>query len=145
MKGLFRKQKEDDAISEELLAAIPDVGAGGRDDAKTILVHTAVADDEAPPARPARAAARAPAEHVHSPALGNALGQMRRQMEDAFARELDRVEGTMAEALRQMEERLQLANDRLTALRIENDELQKAKAGYERKLDALRQLALSDK
>lgn len=77
------------------------------------------------------------------PNVAGLVADVRRQMESVFSRELGKVEDSFTATLRQLEGRLERTSAEADALRRENESLQRLKADYERKVDALRELALS--
>lgn len=125
---MFRKQsrKEDEPISEDLLAAIPDVG---QERGASPQVTTRFVPVDAGGAKPGGAAS---------------LAQMRQELEVVFARELSHVEQAVANALAQMEAELVKANDQIALLRIENEELQRARDAAAKRLEALRALVMRE-
>lgn len=127
---MFRRQarKEEDAISEALLASIPEVGAAG-EGKKAAKPPTRFVEMPEPPTAPSTAPS---------------LAQMRQELESVFTREITQVEQAVAAALRQMEERLVKANDEIAILRLENAELQRARDANAKRLEALRSLALRE-
>lgn len=98
-----------------------------------------------PPGRaaPRRAPAPAPAPNPLQSDLVGLVNDVRRQMEAVFSRELSKVEDSFTAALRQMEERLEQANAEAEDLRREKDDLLRVKADYDRKAEALKELARS--
>lgn len=127
---MFRRQarKEEEAISEALLASIPEVDAPkdarkGRKTARFVEVSDGASPAPAP--------------------LPN-LAHMRQELEAAFAREMSVVEQAVAGALRDMEARLVKAQDEIAILRMENEELGRARDAHAKRLEALRNLALRE-
>lgn len=171
MPPLFRKRQNaatasaEDEIPADLIAAIPEVDAKRKDTtpyaAVTLVEETPELDAEAwrPPPAPARhaqnprrgaPAAAPPATPGFTPAgapdaaeMIALVGDVRKQMEQVFARELGKVEETFTGALRQLEARLEKANAELEAARRENEGLHRVKADYDRKAEVLRELARS--
>lgn len=141
MLGLPRQAaRVQEEISEDLLASIPIVGKGGEEESATVFVP--VADDEViamPPSPAAPAAAGAPAEESAG-ALGVAA-QLRYQMAEALARELDRAEQSVATALADFEGRIASLEEQLAKTRAEAEEARKGREHAERKLKAFKELA----
>lgn len=125
---MFRKanRKEDETIPEALLASIPDVGARREAPAPAathfVEVHSGAARPGAPPQ----------------------LAAMRQELETVFARELSHVENAVANALSQMEAELVKANDQIALLRMENEELHRARETAAKRLEALRALVMRE-
>jgi len=66
---------------------------------------------------------------------------MRRQNEEFLAKEMARMTEGLNALLRQMQARVNAANAELAQLKGERDQLARMKADYERKFDAIRELA----
>lgn len=130
-------------IPEELLDQIPELDGGG--------AAAAGANPFAPLKRSAPTASAedeeilelTPLDLAQTPASGGATDvtlmfhDMRREMETAFGKELDRVETSFHGLLRQMEAKLQQTQAELHAARAENE---RAKTEHARKAEALREL-----
>jgi hypothetical protein len=156
---LFRKRPSaatlpaDETIPDDLIAAIPDVG---EDPPRASVSFVPVADaDEpaialpvswAPPAEPRPVepeAADAPGPRPSGPDAAALLQDVRRQMESVFSRELDKVEDSFTATVRDLEARLARAGAEAEGLRRENASLLRMKAEYDRKAEALKELARS--
>ena len=88
----------------------------------------------------------APAPAAASPAGPDAAAlvqDLRRQMETLFTREMGRVEDSFATSLRDLQARLDRASAEAEGLRRENESLLRMKAEYDRKAEALKELARS--
>lgn len=73
----------------------------------------------------------------------SAIGeQMRYEMGEAFARELDRAAGMVSAAVADLELQLARLHEQVSALQSENEELRKARNEAERRLNAVKELAL---
>lgn len=120
MPSLFRRQTappvEEEEISAELLDALPEMGS------------------EFPSQQPAKSSA---SELTPEDDVSLVLIEVRRQMEAAFAQQLDRVESTFAGVLKDMEKRINNTNAELAAARQEN---QRVRADHDHKVEALRAL-----
>lgn len=121
---------DDDAIPEDLLDTIPDV-----DDALKGLAADADEEDDAAPVK-LRVEVAPPSQEVHA-----LLQEVRRGMEDAFQREMDRVENSFAMLVQQMDARLRAANEQLTNLAQERAALEQQNATYARRFAQLKALA----
>lgn len=129
-----RKEKavvEEEAIPEDLFAAIPEVEEAG-------IVETTVVAEAPPRGRslPVAAETSRVVADVHGLLLG-----ARNAMDGVLSREVQRVETSFAALLQRMQDRVRAADEQLARLREEHDELERANAAYERKFDALQALA----
>lgn len=142
---MFRKRQalvaDVEHIPEDVIAAIPDVAAASANPVSAFR-HVEPGPDAprgaAPeaPAKPARAHATGSAELD----VGGLVAEVRRQMDSVFARELAKVESSLACQMQRVEDDLAAARASLEALRDENRQLAAAKAEAERKLQAIRDL-----
>lgn len=147
---------QEDIISEELIANIPVVGgASSAREATTFAIeHEEVI--YAPPGAPEDALAVAAEDRGGEPALdgsdaspapalspGAAIAaQLRYDLGEAFARELDRAEQSVAAAMADMEARLTIAEAELATARAEVERERAAREGAESRLKAFKELAL---
>jgi hypothetical protein len=161
---LFRKRQSaatlpaDETIPDDILANIPDVGS--KDPPATSVAFVQVTDTDAdeaaiplpaswqpaeaprPPAPLPRGADAAPAGPA-GPDVAAMVQDVRRQMESVFSRELGKVEDSFSATVREMQARLERATAEAEGLRRENEALLRMKAEYDRKGEALKQLAKS--
>ena len=105
---------------------------GSRDDKK------ARTDEKKPPR-----AEEADMPPLAVPDMGALVQDVRRQMESVFSRELGKVEDSFTATLRDLQARLDRATTEADGLRRENESLLRLKAEYDRKAEALRELARS--
>lgn len=89
------------------------------------------------PAAPAQPEAARPADIDVTPIVET----MRRQNEEFLAKEMARMTEGLNALLRQMQARLTAANAELAQVRTEREQLARLRADYERKFDAIRELA----
>lgn len=108
--------------------------------AEPAVVFAPPAPAPAPNVPPARAASLRRPPEADVVAL---VAEVRRQMEAVFSRELAKVEDTFTATLRQMEGHLEKAHAEADGLRREKDDLLRVKAEYDRKAEALKELARS--
>lgn len=143
--GMFRKQGArgvDESIPEDLIATIPVVGAHAE---STVFVPVHDDAEGGDVAVQARGRGRASAEDDGAPAYaasGGIAAQLRFDMGEAFARELDRAEQAVAAAVGDLEQQVARLFEQVNALQAENDDLRKARDRAERKLKAFQELAL---
>ena len=140
---MFRKRQTvqaaepaEDEIPVDLIASLPEIETGRPQEAAP------AAEDWRPIPLPPSGAAVTVDKHPPTDVAG-LVADMRRQMEQAFNRELDKIEDSFTTTLRQMEGQLNHANTELAELRREKEALQRMKIEYERKAEALRELARS--
>ncbi|HET6404225.1 MAG TPA: hypothetical protein VFH78_06220 [Candidatus Thermoplasmatota archaeon] len=119
----------DDPIPEDLLNSIPDVGKGGAATTFAIEAEEVIA----PPAP-----AGVPGQSV-SAALAQ---QLRYDLGEALARELDKASETFASNIADLEARLQQAEAALMATHQALDAERDAREAAERRLQAFKELAL---
>lgn len=115
-----------DEIPEELIANIPVVDEEGGD-----TVFVPVSNEEE--------TTMMSTQNAKQSALAD---QMRYEMGEAFARELDRAANMVAGAVADLEAQLARLHEQVTALQNENEELRSARTEAERKLNAFKELAL---
>lgn len=114
---------DDESIPDDLLNAIPDLDAQAEAPAAEEEIQT-LEVDVAPPS-----------VEVHA-----LLGDVRREMESLFTKELDRVEASFDSLVKQMETRLRAATQQVALLEAERAALEQANAAYERKFQALKSI-----
>lgn len=120
MPSLFRRPTappiEEEEISAELLDALPEMGA------------------EFPIAQQPKSGV---SDFTPEDDVSLVLVEVRRQMEAAFAQQLDRVESTFSSVLKDMEKRINASNAELAAARQENE---RVRADHAHKVETLRAL-----
>jgi hypothetical protein len=121
---------QEEPIPEELIANIPTVGSGATVEAE--VSFSAVEDEQA---------AAAPPEGA--PLTPSALAQqLRYEMGEAFARELDRAEQTLNGALADLEARVAAAEAALAEATAQATKEREAREAAEARLKAFKELAL---
>lgn len=138
---MFRKRQTvqaaepaEDEVPFDLIASLPVETEGPRNAAPAAEDWRAI---------PLPASGGIPVEKHPGTDVAGLVADMRKQMEQAFNRELDKIEGSFTSTMRQMEGQLNHANAELADLKREKDALQRMKIEYERKAEALRELARS--
>ena len=114
-----------DEIPDELMANIPDVASDG----DTVFVPVSNEEETTMMAQ-------------ESSKMSSLAEQMRYEMGEAFARELDRAANMVSGAVADLELQLARLHEQVGALQAENEELRKARAEAERRLNAFKELAL---
>lgn len=127
----IEERPQDDEISDELIATIPEVG--GAPLPLALVAEEAQAEGAAPPAT----------EFFSPSAFAATLAEVRRHFEETFQAELAMVESSMGAALTGLSEALQQREAEVAAVQQELAALREAHEASERKLQALK-AALAD-
>lgn len=156
MRSLFRKRQSaataDETIPDDLLANIPDVGSKDPPATSVAFVEVTDADEAAIPLPASWKPAEAPRPAGRKrggdappagPDVAAMVQDVRRQMESVFSRELGKVEDSLSATLHDLQARLERANAEVEGLRRENESLLRMKLEYDRKAEALKELAKS--
>ncbi|HUR70166.1 MAG TPA: hypothetical protein VM370_13060 [Candidatus Thermoplasmatota archaeon] len=143
---MFRRQAaatargQEETISEDLLANIPVVGAQADAVFETLDEEVIVMP---PPASSPHARDPTPESAPASDAVTSPLAQqLRYELGEAFARELDRAEQSLHAALTDMEARLAAAETALAQAKGAADKERAARLEAEARLKAFKELAL---
>lgn len=141
-----KRTADEELISADLLATIPDVEAPAPEDPQTAAAEAPVAfepiEDDAP-AHVAHAPTPAapPAPAPSNAATEDTLARVRAHMHDLVDKELAQVESALAARITEMEARLRETHEHLTSLEQENASLREQTETYGRKLAQVKRLA----
>jgi hypothetical protein len=133
---VFRRPVEtmvDEEISEDLLASIPEI-EGEKSEVPVNPFSAFQAKKTGLPVEPVAASAGGP---VVVGDISDLMLEVRKQMESAFAQQLDRVEASFGNILKDMEGKLAFATMELEAARRENE---RVRSEHQRKVETLREL-----
>lgn len=147
MLGLFRRQvarAQEDHIPDELIANIPLVAKDAPPAEDTLFVIESEEIIVVSPPEPQASDRSEPSNAgvPPEPVPSGLAAQLRYEMGEAFARELDRAEAAMNAALGELETRLAAAEADLASAREEVERERQARINMERRLAAFKELAL---